>query len=273
MLTDYHAKYFAYELSNDGPQFWIATNQGAIVTPLPQDTRFQYANTYDTSNSDILNNNVLSVAVGKKQLRWFGTGKGISALSDKKWLKPVYQRLYPEILFETYPITAMATSINGDSLYAATKGAGVVRVFRNEVDGISGASSYAKWGPIEMPSDSVYSICIEKDGTQWIGTNRGVARHVGSNSLENWTVFNTGNGLVNNFVQTIATEPFGKTVWFGTKGGVSVYDGTNWTSFTMDDGLISNNILFIMTDNNGAVYLCTDKGLMTYNFGRLTCYQ
>ena len=265
--------YFAYELSNDGPQLWIATHQGAIATSLPQDTRFRYANTYDTSNSNILNNNVLSVAVGKRQLRWFGTGKGISALYDKKWLKHVYQGLYPEILFETYPITAMATSINGDSLYAATKGAGVVRVFRNEVDGISGASSYAKWGPIEMPSDSVYSICIEKDGTQWIGTNRGVARHVGSNSLESWTVFNTGNGLVNNFVQTIAVEPFRKTVWFGTKGGVSVYDGSNWTSFTMDDGLISNNILFIMTDNNGGVYLCTDKGLMTYNFGRLTCYQ
>jgi len=266
-------KYFAYELSNDGPQLWIATNQGAIATSLPQETRFRYANTYDTSNSSILNNNVLSVAVGKKQMRWFGTAKGISALSDNKWLKPVYQELYPEILFETYPITAMATTFNGDSVYAGTKGAGVVRVFRNEVDGISGASLIAKWGPIEMPSDSVYSICIEKDGTQWIGTNRGVARHIGSNSLENWTVFNTSNGLVNNFVQTIAAEPFRKTVWFGTKGGVSVYDGTNWTSFTIDDGLISNNILFIMTDNNGSVYLCTDAGLMIYNLGRLTCYQ
>jgi len=266
-------KYFAYELSNDGPQLWIATNQGAIATSLPQDTRFRYANTYDTSNSNILNNNVLSVAVGKKQMRWFGTAKGISALSDNKWLKPVYQELYPEILFETYPITAMATSINGDSVYAGTKGAGVVRVYRNELDGISGASLIAKWGPIEMPSDSVYSICIEKDGTQWIGTNRGVARHIGSNSLENWTVFNTSNGLVNNFVQTIAAEPFRKTVWFGTKGGVSVYDGANWTSFTIEDGLISNNILFIMTDNNGSVYLCTDTGLMIYNLGRLTCYQ
>jgi hypothetical protein len=263
----------AYELSNDGPQLWIATHQGAIAALLPQDTGFRHANTYDTSNSGILNNNVLSVAVGKRLLRWFGTGKGISALSDKKWLKPAYQEIYPEILFQIYPITAMATSIYGDTLYAATKGAGVVRVYRNEVDGISGASSYAKWGPIDMPSDSVYSICIEKDGTQWIGTNRGVARHVGNNTLENWTVFNTGNGLVNNFVQAIAAEPFGKTVWFGTNGGVSVYDGSHWTSFTMDDGLISNNILFIMTDNNGAVYLCTDKGLMTYNFGRLTCYH
>jgi ligand-binding sensor domain-containing protein len=207
-------------------------------------------------------------------LRWFGTDKGISAFyNNKKWLTPDYQSLYPPVLFEYYPITAMATTRQGDSLYVATEGGGVARVFKNNVDAISGASAYAKWGPIEMPSDSVYSLCIARDGTQWIGTAKGVARHIGNNTLENWTVFNTDNGLVDNFVQAIATEPFGKNVWFGTRGGVSVFDGTNWTSYTMKDGLISNNILFIMTDKNGIVYLGTDNGLMVYNFGQLTCYQ
>jgi ligand-binding sensor domain-containing protein len=206
-------------------------------------------------------------------LRWFGTEKGISALYNSKWLTPDYQSLYPQVLFEYYPITAMATTRQGDSVYVGTEGGGVARVFKNNVDGISGASAYAKWGPIEMPSDSVYSICIAKDGTQWIGTNMGLARHTGNNTMENWTVFNTDNGLIDNFIQSIATEPFGKNVWIGTKGGVSVFDGINWTSYTMKDGLISNNILFIMTDKNGVVYLCTDNGVMTYNFGVLTCYQ
>jgi ligand-binding sensor domain-containing protein len=206
-------------------------------------------------------------------LRWFGTDKGISALIDNKWLMPDYQSLYPQVLFEYYPITAMATTRHGDSLYVATEGGGVARVFRNNVDGISGASAYAKWGPIEMPSDSVYSICISKDGTRWIGTDKGVARHMGNNTVENWSVFNTGNGLVDNFVQAIANEPFGNNVWFGAKGGVSVFDGTNWTSYTMKDGLISDDILSILIDKNGVVYLCTDKGVMTYNFGVLTCFQ
>lgn len=108
----------------------------------------------------------------------------------------------------------MATTIYGDSVYVGTEGRGVARFFRNDVDGISGASEYAQWGPIEMPSDSVYSIFIAKDGTQWIGTNRGVARHIGHNTLENWTVYNTGNGLVNNFVQAIGTDGLGNClVW------------------------------------------------------------
>jgi hypothetical protein len=267
-------KYFVYELSGDGPQFWIATPQGTIATSESEDTQLKNVTIYNTSNSDILSNDVLSIAVGRNQLRWFGTDKGISAFyNNKKWLTPDYQSLYPPVLFEYYPITAMATTRQGDSLYVATEGGGVARVFKNNVDAISGASAYAKWGPIEMPSDSVYSLCIARDGTQWIGTAKGVARHIGNNTLENWTVFNTDNGLVDNFVQAIATEPFGKNVWFGTRGGVSVFDGTNWTSYTMKDGLISNNILFIMTDKNGIVYLGTDNGLMVYNFGQLTCYQ
>ena len=155
----------------------------------------------------------------------------------------------------------------------ATEGAGVSRVFRDHADAISGASSYLQWGPIEMPSDTVYSICITRDGTQWIGTNKGVARHNGYNTLENWTVFNTGNGLVDNLVQAIAADPYGRYVWVGTKGGVSVFDGTGWTSFTINDGLISNNILFILIDKNGLVYLGTDNGIMVYTDGQLACYM
>ena len=107
-----------------------------------------------------MSDNVFSIAVGRNNLRWFGTDKGISALYEKKWLTPEYQRKYPESMFKDYPVTAMATTLNGDSLYVATEGAGVSRVFRNQVDAISGASEYAQWGPIEIPSDKVYSICI-----------------------------------------------------------------------------------------------------------------
>jgi ligand-binding sensor domain-containing protein len=181
-------------------------------------------------------------------------------------------RDYPFEMFKDYPITAMATSQNGDSLYVATVGAGISRVYKNDVDGISGASSYAQWGPIELPSDNVYSMYIDHDSVQWFGTDMGVGKHVGFNTLENWTIYNTENGLVNDFVQAIAIDTEGK-VWFGTKGGISVFDGTEWTSYTMSDGLISDNILFITVDKNGMIYIGTDNGLMTYNNGALVCYQ
>ncbi|MBK8881331.1 MAG: DUF362 domain-containing protein [Bacteroidales bacterium] len=266
-------KSFVYELSGSGPLLWIATDHGAVAAPVHEESGITDAVLYDTSNADILSNNILSVALGRNRLRWFGTGKGISALLDNKWLTPAYQEVYPESLFRYYPITSMATTSNGDSLYVGTEGGGVSRVFRDNVDAISGASSYLQWGPIEMPSDTVYSICITRDGTQWIGTNNGVARHAGYNTLENWTVFNTANGLIDNVVQTIAADPYGRYVWVGTKGGLSVYDGSVWSSFTVKDGLISDNILFIMIDKNGLVYLGTDNGIMVYSEGKLACYK
>ncbi len=260
-----------YELSKEGPGLWIATGQGAVTASLPIEPGSATA-TFNKAGSAILSDSVLSVVIGRNNLRWFGTNNGISALSDKKWLTPAYMRTYPLDMFKDFPVTAMATSLNGDSLYVATKGAGITRVFKDKVDGISGASSYAQWGPIELPSDNVYSICIDHDSIQWFGTDMGVGKHKGFNTLENWTIYNTENGLINNFVQAIATDPEGK-VWFGTQGGLSIFDGTEWISYTMKDGLISDNILSIVIDKNGLIYLGTDNGLMVYNDGALVCYQ
>jgi ligand-binding sensor domain-containing protein len=175
-------------------------------------------------------------------------------------------------MFSDYRITAMATSRGGDTLYVGTEGAGVARVYRNQVDAISGATSYAKWGPILMPSDKIYSIFIAPDGTQWLGTDQGISRHIGNETLEKWTIFNNKQGLVNNFVQAIAMDKKGR-LWFGTKGGVSVFDGSAWTSYTESDGLASNNVLCIAVDGEGAVWLGTDKGVTCCERGKLISYK
>jgi ligand-binding sensor domain-containing protein len=241
------------------------------VASLPIDARTG-ATTYYKDNSGIASENVLAVVVGKNTRRWFGTDKGISAFFDDKWLTPSYQRKYPEAQFKDYPITAMATSPDGDSLYVATEGAGVARVYRNEVDAISGASEYAQWGPIDLPSDKVYSICVTSDGTQWFGTDKGLARHSGYKTLENWTVFNTENGLIDNFVQSIVADKDGR-LWVGTKAGISIYDGQSWTSLTEKDGLLSNNIRLLKVDLGGVVWIGSDKAIYSYEKGNLCWYK
>ncbi len=270
-VTTRDLKSFAFEESSFGKEVYIATPTGATVATLPIDATTG-ATTYYTENSTIISDNVLSVAIGKSPLRWFGTDKGISAFDNNKWLPISYLRRYPEGLFKDFPITAMATTLDGDSLYAATEGGGVARVYRNKVDAISGASVYAQWGPILMPSDKVYSICITPDRTQWFGTDMGVARHIGTNTLEKWTVFNTGNGLVDNFVQSIAIDKKGR-MWFGTKGGISVFDGKAWTNYTEKDGLNSNNVRCITVDRDDVVWLGTDHGVNSFQNGKFTSYQ
>ena len=261
----------ALEVTRYGQDLWIASPSGAIVATIPVDGKTG-ATTYHTENTPILSNNVLQVAIGKSPMRWFGTAKGVSAFRQDKWLKGDYEDLYPEGLFEDYPITAMATNTGGDSLYVATDGAGVARIRRNDVDGITGASVYAPWGPILLPSDKVYSVLIAPNNTQWFGTDKGLARHIGGNTLANWTVFKTKDGLPDNFVQAIAAENNGQ-IWIGTKGGASHFDGAKWTSFTKDNGLNSNNIRCIAIDKSGVVWFGTDDGVTSYKDMKFTSYR
>ena len=264
-------KGIAFETNSYGQEIWLATPKGANVASLPIDA-ISGATTYQNTNSSIISNNIFRVAVGKSPLRWFGTDKGVSAFKNNKWLTLDYEEFYPEFVFQEFPILSMATSLNGDTLYAGTKGAGIARVFSNDVDGITGASVFAQWGPMILPSDKIYSILIANDGAKWFGTDMGVARHIGQNSLENWTAFTTTDGLVNNFVQAIATDKEGN-IWFGTKGGISVFDGSVWTSYTENNGLGSNNVLCIVVDNAGVVWIGTDNGVTSIDKGKFTNYK
>jgi len=176
------------------------------------------------------------------------------------------------VIFQEYPITSMATNPAGASLYIGTKGAGVARVYKNDVDGISGASVYAQWGPIIIPSDNVLSVFIEKNGAKWFGTDMGIAKHSGSNTLENWVVYTTAEGLVNDYVQSITADQEGH-LWFGTQGGISVFDGNSFTTYTKENGLNSNNIMCLIVDINGVVWIGTDDGVNSFSNGTFTSYR
>lgn len=264
-------KSFAFENNPHGQEIWMATPGGATVATLPVDA-ITGATTYHSANTPISSNNVIGIAIGKSPLRWFGTDKGISAFKSNKWLKAEYDEFYPDFFFKDFPVLSMATDLDGDTLYVGTNGAGIARVYSNEVDGISGASVYAQWGPMILPSDKIYSIFIAPDGAQWFGTDMGVAKHTGQNSLDNWSAFTTKDGLVNDHIQAISSDKDGN-IWFGTKVGVSVFNGSVWKSYTEKDGLLSNNILCIVVDKTGVVWIGTDKGITCFEKDNVTNYQ
>ena len=68
-----------------------------------------------------------------------------------------------------------------------------------------------------IPTDRVYAIARDLDGSHWIGTgyDGGVAHFDG----DSWTVYTSSNsGLPGNIVISIAIDPSGLH-WFGTQGG------------------------------------------------------
>ncbi len=253
-----------------GAVLWIASPRGATVIRQPIDSLVD-AHTLNPENSDILSENVIDIVSGKNSILWIGTDIGVSALIDEKWLTPDYQMHYTKNMFRDFPITSMATSPGGDSLYVGTAGAGIARVYRDELDAISGASVYAEWGPIIMPSDHILSVHIASDGVKWFGTDKGIASHFGNETLDNWTAYTTEDGLIDNYVQAICGDVNGN-IWFGTSAGISVYNGSEWTSYTMENGLPGNNILSLAMDNDEIIWIGSDTGITSYREGEFINY-
>jgi len=82
---------------------------------------------------------------------------------------------------------------------------------------------------------------------------------------EEFVQFSTKDGLVNNWVNAIDHDEDG-TLWIGTQGGISCYDGKGFINFTTTDGLVHNGIRAIHCEKDGALWFGT------YGSG-VSCYD
>lgn len=87
------------------------------------------------------------------------------------------------------------------------------------------------------------------------------------------TTYTTANsGLVDNNISTIAIDAQDNK-WFGTGGGVSMFDGINWTTYTeANSGLVSNAVYTIAIDAQGNKWFGTWGGVSKFDGTNWTTY-
>ncbi len=89
-----------------------------------------------------------------------------------------------------------------------------------------------------LPGNAIRSIYQDSRGCIWIGTDSGLSCWDG----ENYSIYNTLNGLAGNKVWYIDEDKFGN-LWFACfGGGLSKFDGEKFTSYTNNDGLVDNSV-------------------------------
>ena len=108
---------------------------------------------------------------------------------------------------------------------------------------------------------------------------------------DSWITFRESDGLVSNYVWTVAVDANGD-VWFGTNFidsdgdehgyGISVLDvnGTpfdksddTWTTYTIANSNLSHNVIRdIVVDGQGVVWIATQSGLSAYSSGTWTVF-
>lgn len=127
-------------------------------------------------------------------------------------------------------------------------------------------------GPREdLPDGYVQCVSGGAPGEIWFGTrNSGIFRFLPSlrqgstNPLLNFT--RSKKYLPHDAVSAIYQDRRG-TLWIGTQGGLTRYDGVGWSSLDGRDWGSGNAINTICEDSQGALWLGTDKGVVRYERG------
>ena len=130
--------------------------------------------------------------------------------------------------------------------------------------------SFYKTSNSGLPSNIVFDMAIDSNGSKWFATYKGAAKYTG----KKWIVFNKHNsGLGSDKVNSITVDKNG-IIWFGTSNGVAKYNGTNWESYNSSNTqLISNFVNKISSDNSENIWICTNKGAASiYSNSELISY-
>jgi ligand-binding sensor domain-containing protein len=108
-----------------------------------------------------------------------------------------------------------------------------------------------------LAQSQVLSICQDRTGNIWFGTNSGgVSRYDGNK----FVTLSENDSLVNNVVFSITELNSGK-ILFGTNGGLSIYNGKTFINFTDKNGLPHNRVFKTIQDNQGTVWIGTAQGV------------
>ena len=176
---------------------------------------------------------------------WVGTPHGLWRYDGSVW------KYYSELDgMPSNSVRALCVNHSGDIAVGTDAGVGIF------ADG-----KWSSYGVASgLPDSAVNAVMYGKNGVLYAGTPRGLAARKDSS----WTVFDTTNGLLNNDVKVLYIDSKNR-LWVGGQNGVAIYDEAAWKRYKFPGSTVSS----INEHTNGAVWIGTNKGAITYRQGRI----
>ena len=260
-LADNMINDIAFEHGSDGPEIWVGTENGLTVLDVNGMDGYTFATPYRMDNRPLLSNKIQAVEVDSQHVKWIATDRGVSVFNGENWNELTRENGF----LKENDVTCIGIDNECDSLwrYFGTRSKGISRIYIDNVDGITAASAYVKqW--TGMLSDSIKDIYVVNESKHWIAFAGGVAEHDTTLTKERWTVHTSAEGMVDDRTLTIEQDQDG-SMWFGTEGGLSGWNGAVYTNLTTAEGLSGNKVYDIAVDLDGSLWLGTDNGITHLN--------
>ena len=195
--------------------------------------------TYNTSNSGLASDYVLSIAIDAEGNKWFGTNNGVSKFDGENWT--TYNTSNSGLASNL--VNAIAIDAEGNKWFGTANGV-------SKFDGTNWTTYNTSNSGLTF--NYVFAVAIDAEGNKWFGNRVNDSSGYGVSKFDGttWTTYRRENsGLANNSVNAIAIDNSGN-VWIGTSwGGVSKFDGENWTTYNSSSGLASDHVRSIAIDS------------------------
>ncbi|WP_291727525.1 two-component regulator propeller domain-containing protein [Bernardetia sp.] len=240
--------------------FWIGTN-GYGINKFDRN-RIKFS-TYNASRTGLSDNTVRSILEDKHGILWIGTVQGLNKYEESLEQASVIGMLYGKRVYALY-------EDNKSRVWVGTMNNGVY-IFdnRNASLGANFIQHLTTRTAKGLLSNSIRVIYQDKEGTMWIGTDKGGLSKYDENT-KTFTTFthdpSLPNSLSNDRVRDIYEDSDG-TLWISTYGGgLNKFDAKNqvfsaYKSNVNDKYSISTNRIYpVYEDSNNNFWVLTYGG-------------
>jgi signal transduction histidine kinase/DNA-binding response OmpR family regulator/ligand-binding sensor domain-containing protein len=222
---------------------------------------------YKMENSELVNNSVFTFALSKKNLFWIGSdGPGINYYSYKT---NRIHKLESSVTTDFRYIQSIYEQ-NDSILWLGSSGEGLVKLtlsYRGDVPVIKKREYKAFF----ESGNRYYSIIPENDSIIWIGSRINGAIRFNTKSEQHQTIHlkEEAEQLMNDILCVFKDS--NNTIWFGTSLGLNrliSFDNNRilYKNYNESNGLPNNTIHGILEDENGILWLSTNKGIVEFNY-------
>lgn len=245
---------------------WIATEGGLCKFNRKKNEFIAYTNNPQNKNS-LAGNIVRTVYRDAAERLWVGSTQGLQLFDDKRNKFTTYlPQQHSESALPAFSVRTILENKDG-TMWIATEGSGIIlfnptlKTYRTFIHDPS--------RPRSLSHNNVISLYQDRKGTLWVGTLFGLNKY--NPDTQDFTRYLRIDGnphsLHSNNIRTMYEDEKGR-FWIGTwGGGLHLFDReTGYCEvFREREGLPNDNVYGILPDDEGYLWLTTNKGLARFH--------
>ncbi|WP_346356215.1 two-component regulator propeller domain-containing protein [Azotosporobacter soli] len=261
-LSDNHVR--SILTAPDGT-LWIGTQNG--LNHIDQAKNLVHSFFHQQGNASSLpHSQVNAIAQDSRGTLWFGTPAGLSRLQSDGAFATL---LHDPSVYNTLTHNNISTLYPDPSgkLWIGTMGGGLT--LYDPASGLFTPYRYNLHDPNSLSNNYVQSLTLDRRGILWVGTSDGLNRFDRSREefIRYKHDYRDPNSLSNSNITAIHEDKLGN-LWIATwGGGLNRYDPAKdgFIAYQQKDGLSSNILLGLLEDQQGDLWLSSDRGLTKFD--------